>query len=181
MKALSYLALSAVVCLAACADGDSADVASTIDTIGDTSAPNDVPVVPTVCGDGRVEGTELCDEGYELNGTYAHCRADCGGAGAFCGDGTLDAGELCDDGADNGTWNHCSIACNGPGIRCGNGFIEAAFELCDDGDNNGRYGFCAHDCQGVSATCGDGVVAASTRSIVAARSARGSTTRAVVG
>jgi len=158
LLAIRLLAASLLLAAGACGDAAPTPVDATVGA-PDTAA-HDVPSGPLpVCGDGKVEGDERCDEGDD-NGAYAHCTADCLAAGAFCGDGVLDTEhEACDDGAANGTWNHCSVACNGPGIRCGNGFIETDFELCDDGDDkNGRYGFCAADCQGAAATCGDGVV-----------------------
>jgi MYXO-CTERM domain-containing protein len=50
-----------------------------------------------ICGDVRVAGSEVCDDGY-LNGTYGHCNADCSGMGPFCGDGSTNGNEQCDDG-----------------------------------------------------------------------------------
>ena len=50
-----------------------------------------------VCGDGKVEGDEVCDDG-ELNATYGHCSARCQGKHLFCGDGRTDGPEECDDG-----------------------------------------------------------------------------------
>jgi cysteine-rich repeat protein len=50
-----------------------------------------------VCGDGKVEGDEKCDDG-PLNATYGHCSASCDGKHLFCGDGRIDGLEQCDDG-----------------------------------------------------------------------------------
>ncbi|MET0390506.1 MAG: VWA domain-containing protein [Polyangiales bacterium] len=50
-----------------------------------------------VCGDGKVEGDELCDDGPE-NASYGHCSARCDGLHLFCGDARIDADEQCDDG-----------------------------------------------------------------------------------
>lgn len=50
-----------------------------------------------VCGDGKVEGQEVCDDG-PLNSSYGHCSAACDGQHLFCGDGRLDGPEECDDG-----------------------------------------------------------------------------------
>ena len=50
-----------------------------------------------VCGDGKVEGDEVCDDG-KLNATYGHCGARCQGKHLFCGDGRKDGPEECDDG-----------------------------------------------------------------------------------
>ena len=62
-----------------------------------------------VCGDGKVEGDEQCDDG-KLNATYGHCGALCQGKHLFCGDGRKDDVEECDDG--NLTENDgCSNTC----------------------------------------------------------------------
>jgi len=51
------------------------------------------------CGDGTVEGAEVCDDGVN-DGSYGSCAPDCASFGPRCGDGTVDAGspEECDDG-----------------------------------------------------------------------------------
>jgi cysteine-rich repeat protein len=50
-----------------------------------------------VCGDGKVEGDEICDDG-PLNASYAHCGGDCMSLHLRCGDGRVDGPETCDDG-----------------------------------------------------------------------------------
>jgi len=50
-----------------------------------------------VCGDGRVEGDERCDDG-KLNATYGHCAGRCDGMHLHCGDQRVDGPETCDDG-----------------------------------------------------------------------------------
>jgi cysteine-rich repeat protein len=50
-----------------------------------------------VCGDGRVEGDEVCDDGKD-NATYDHCGGRCDGPHLYCGDGRVDPPETCDDG-----------------------------------------------------------------------------------
>jgi cysteine-rich repeat protein len=50
-----------------------------------------------VCGDGKREGDEVCDDG-SLNASYGRCNARCDGTHLFCGDGRLDGPEACDDG-----------------------------------------------------------------------------------
>jgi cysteine-rich repeat protein len=52
--------------------------------------------LPT-CGDGLVNGDEVCDDGDD-NGTYGFCDALCEALGPHCGDGTVDEPEECDDG-----------------------------------------------------------------------------------
>ena len=154
---LSVALASIGLTLAACGDGGGPG--GTADTLfgEDTIATVDTTPPGPVCGDGRVEGTEVCDEG-DLNGTYDHCADTCLGAGLHCGDGVVQTDrEVCDDGPVNGHYGHCGYGCNGPAIRCGNGFIEAEYEACDDGEEkNGTYGHCASDCQGQAQGCGDG-------------------------
>lgn len=62
---------------------------------------------PARCGDGAVEGPEVCDDGNTASGDA--CSADCRRV-PRCGDGVLDRNEMCDDGnALDG--DHCSAAC----------------------------------------------------------------------
>lgn len=52
---------------------------------------------PTVCGDGRVEADEACDDGNTAGDDY--CSADCSEVTGSCGDGVLQSAvETCDDG-----------------------------------------------------------------------------------
>jgi cysteine-rich repeat protein len=64
-----------------------------------------------VCGDGKIEGGEVCDDG-PLNVTYGHCGGDCRGLHLYCGDGRIDGPEQCDDGNhkdDDGCDRHCRL------------------------------------------------------------------------
>jgi cysteine-rich repeat protein len=104
----------------------------------------------TFCGDGTVNGTELCDDGAQ-NGQYGFCKADCSGPGPFCGDGLAHPTEQCDDGNalnSDACLTTCLLA------TCGDGYVRAGFELCDDG-NLIDTDACRATC--VPATCGDGV------------------------
>jgi cysteine-rich repeat protein len=74
------------------------------------------------CGDGVVEGPEVCDDGNavtELACAYgtrsctacdAACTRSLSLVGAYCGDGVLNAAEPCDDG-DAAAGDGCSSAC----------------------------------------------------------------------
>lgn len=62
-----------------------------------------------VCGDGIVEGDEVCDDGLN-DGAYGGCSADCDALGPHCGDGRVDADEACDDG-DAIDGNGCNTDC----------------------------------------------------------------------
>jgi cysteine-rich repeat protein len=103
------------------------------------------------CGDGVVEGTEVCDDGNQVD-TDA-CRNSC--VPARCGDGVVQTGvEQCDDGNADNT-DACLDTC--ASAACGDGFVQTGVEACDDGNNVNTDG-CLNTC--VSAACGDGVVQA---------------------
>ncbi len=78
------------------------------------------------CGDGKLGGTEQCDDGKES----ATCNADC--TKANCGDMKLNAtaGEQCDEGAMQTAT--CEITCKKP--VCGDGTVNLlATEECEPG------------------------------------------------
>ena len=114
------------------------------------------------CGDGTVNGLEICDNGVN-NGTPGYCNNDCSGlTGAVCGNNIREGTEQCDGSAGVTTGFHCTQTCSleedqtGSAI-CGNGVTETG-ESCDDGISNGTYGFCNSDCSGqTAAICGNGV------------------------
>ncbi|MDY0001924.1 MAG: kelch repeat-containing protein [Polyangia bacterium] len=87
-----------------------------------------------VCGDGRTEGLEECDEGSANSDSSPDaCRTDC--RLARCGDGVADTGEACDDGVLNADEvpDRCRSDCQPP--RCGDGVVDAlGGERCDDGN-----------------------------------------------
>ena len=135
---------------------------------------------PPMCGDGEMQGGELCDAG-PLNSLYGACTPLClpnfcgdGFPGpseacddgnkleddlcrnncspALCGDGIVQPGEDCDDG--NGAEDDaCSTACAAPG--CGDGLLGAG-EQCDLGERNADDGHCTTTC--LKPSCGDGIV-----------------------
>lgn len=117
-----------------------------------TSAPG--------CGDGKLEGSEQCDDGNSTpgDGCSGVCQVEpyytCSTAGRpcrttiVCGDGKVGPGEACDDGnqvAGDGCAADCrsiekGYACPTPGARCvkthvcGDGNVDPN-EGCDDGNN----------------------------------------------
>jgi fibro-slime domain-containing protein len=102
------------------------------------------------CGDGIVNGNEVCDEGTKNSDTtYGGCTTECK-KGPFCGDGKVDSAfeEECDDGVNIGTYNTpgaCAPGCK-KAHYCGDGKVDSAFgEQCDDGPDNGKT-FCTIEC-----------------------------------
>ncbi|MCH2110718.1 MAG: DUF4215 domain-containing protein [Polyangiaceae bacterium] len=132
--------------------------------------------VPTVCGDGIVEGTEVCED--SLTPDCHDCQVNCWGLSSqceeiICGDRIAQDGfETCDDGNRlNG--DGCSSICeieegftceHSPVIGevtscrpiCGDGIL-ALGEQCDTGIGATSYNFCSADCT-LSEFCGDGIV-----------------------
>src|SRR5262249_7963494 len=67
-----------------------------------------------ICGDGMVEGNEVCDDGTN-NGAYGGCQPGCMARGPFCGDSsTQNPPEACDDGTNATTYGGSMKVC-GPG------------------------------------------------------------------
>ena len=102
-----------------------------------------------VCGDGRQEAGEECDDGNFNNDDACSvaCRL------SYCRNGLLDSGEECDDGnylSGDGCENNCTRP------RCGNGILDVG-EQCDDGNPADGDG-CDRNC-GIPG-CPDGVIGA---------------------
>jgi fibro-slime domain-containing protein len=99
------------------------------------------------CGDGIVNGTEVCDDGVN-DGRYGGCNPDCS-LGPYCGDDAVAAGmEGCDDGRNISTYGQPGC---GPGCkavpRCGDGRVDGLYgETCDDGNTSSDDG-CSATCQ----------------------------------
>jgi|GEM_PF-1588339 len=105
-----------------------------------------IPPAAGRCGDGRREGSELCDDGNTTSGDG--CDANCRPTG--CGNGIATSGEQCDDGnATSG--DGCDANCTQ--TRCGNG-VRAGSEQCDDGNQSSGDG-CDANC--TQTGCGNGV------------------------
>jgi len=92
-----------------------------------------------VCGDGRVQAGEQCDDGNTVDGDG--CQSTCQPTptdSLVCGDGKVQQGEACDDGNrvdGDGCQSTCQLtpADAAPYAACGNGKREAT-EACDDGN-----------------------------------------------
>ncbi len=134
-----------------------------------------------LCGNGRLEANEACDDGNVTTEVCAYgegpckvCDATCNlvdGETSACGDGRIDPSfETCDDGntvTETCAYGiHCAAVCDAscrlqqlPRRYCGDGIVDDdGGELCDDGpDNDDRTpGACRHDC--MPARCGDAVI-----------------------
>jgi fibro-slime domain-containing protein len=119
-------------------------------------------VCNTMCGDGIVAGSEVCDLGAANNiGAYGGCNMDCTLA-PRCGDVVVQTNEQCDDGINLSSYGGSAKTC-APNCKfapfCGDGNVDGAFgEACDQGADNGKgYGFCTTGCQ-LGPRCGDGAV-----------------------
>jgi fibro-slime domain-containing protein len=114
-----------------------------------------------ICGDGQVQGNEVCDDGKN-NGAYGSCMPGCLARAAYCGDKTVQAPEQCDDGTNATVYGGMSKVC-GPQCQyapyCGDG-VTSNGEQCDEGSANGSgYGHCSSGCT-LGPRCGDGVTQA---------------------
>ncbi|MBU1218585.1 DUF4215 domain-containing protein [Myxococcota bacterium] len=135
-----------------------------------TNNTNNTNNINPECGNGELEGTEVCDDGNTnpLDGCSADCSTiepdfacpvpgeDCVRI-VICGNGRIEGNETCDDrntNSNDGCSANCTIEsgwiCPVVGAaciaeRCGDG-IKAGFELCDDGNNNPNDG-CSPDCR----------------------------------
>jgi len=105
-------------------------------------APVVVPQI--ICGDGKKEGTEQCDDGNTNNndGCSNACRLP------VCGNNIREGAEECDDG-NNRNGDACTSLCRNAGASsvCGNGIREGA-EECDDG-NSSNTDTCSTVCRAI--------------------------------
>lgn len=111
------------------------------------------PDADLVCGNGRLDPGERCDDGNTMSGDS--CPSDCTSDEPQCGNGLAETtlGEVCDDG-NNVSGDGCSADCLSTEV-CGNGYRDVG-EACDDGNNVNGDG-CSADCR-VRGQCGNGMV-----------------------
>ena len=114
-----------------------------------------------ICGDGKVVGNEVCDDGAN-NGKPGFCNATCSGRIAKCDDGIITPPEQCDNGVNNGAYGTCNPDCT-LAAYCGDGKTNGP-EQCDNGAQNvglDQYGpgLCTVACT-IAPYCGDGIVEA---------------------
>jgi hypothetical protein len=120
------------------------DSSPTDATMTDPSADDSDTGVGAVCGDGELQGDEVCDDGVN-DGSYGGCVADCTAAAEHCGDGEANGPEVCDDGVNDGSYGGCVDDCTALGPHCGDGEANGP-EQCDEGAANQNGSGCNIDC-----------------------------------
>ena len=113
------------------------------------------PPTPPVCGNGRRETDEECDDGNQVagDGCDERCRHE---IPPRCGDGERNGGEFCDDG-NQLSGDGCDATCKLEPlpIVCGDGnHVPVPEEECDDGNRTPGDG-CDADCR-IEPDCGNG-------------------------
>ncbi len=108
--------------------------------------------VTALCGNGRLEAGEQCDDGNTKSNDG--CSASCKREIAVCGDRRIQAwaGEQCDDGNNDYT-DGCTKYCKA--AYCGDGYVRSGVEECDDGNRTSGDG-CSRSCrvERISGACG---------------------------
>jgi cysteine-rich repeat protein len=134
----------ALALLGACAGDDAGDATAT--SSATTSTPE------TLCGDGRVDPGEACDDGVN-DGSYGGCMPFCQAVGPYCGNGLVDPGEVCDDAEEGDGYGSCTTDCQGFTARCGDGVVDhlGPFGLCGD------FNCCGERCDDDDADDSDGL------------------------
>jgi hypothetical protein len=127
-------------------DGPSTTAPSTTDdpTVDPTEDPTSDTESSAVCGDGEVNGDEVCDDATN-DGSYGGCMPDCDALAPYCGDGEVTDAEVCDDGTNDGSYGGCAAACDELGPNCGDGTMNGE-EQCDNGAANENGSGCNVDC-----------------------------------
>jgi cysteine-rich repeat protein len=88
---------------------------------------------PGFCGDGIVNGEEVCDDGVN-DGSYNGCMSTCRDPGPFCGDGLVNGGtEECDDRND--------VVGDGCGVVCENELVCSLLYEIDGTDDTWLLGW----------------------------------------
>lgn len=86
------------------------------DETSTTDSTNTETAGASSCGDGELQGSEGCDDGFN-DGAYGGCLPDCSAPAGHCGDGLVQAegDEACDD-ADAIDGNGCNTDCRPSGM-----------------------------------------------------------------
>ncbi len=124
---------------------ESGDPTTSPSTTVDPSDPDTGTTNPSGdCGDGEVEGDEVCDDMVN-DGAYGGCLPDCSDFAERCGDGEVNGPEACDDEVNDGAYGGCASDCSALGPHCGDGEMNGP-EGCDNGDANENGTGCNLDC-----------------------------------
>jgi len=129
---------------------DPTTTTTTTDPTTMTDPTTDSDTGDGVCGDGEIQGDEVCDDGnkktelptnVEVPHNYedGDCLDACDLLASTCGDGVVDPGEECDDGDDD-SQDDCTTSCtindggfDSPCVRdCGGGACDANDVLAGD-------------------------------------------------
>ncbi|MFA6254638.1 MAG: VWA domain-containing protein [Patescibacteria group bacterium] len=120
------------------------------------------------CGDGAVNGREICDDGSQYNGVYGHCNSDCTGpTPSVCGNDALEGNEACDDGNTvngDGCSENCTIEpeqnCTDTIDNDGDTFVDCADSDCANDPTCQPTGpVCSNNEIEGDETCDDGNIA----------------------
>lgn len=103
--------------------------------------------VSSVCGNGKKEAGEECDDGNTANDD--DCSSTC--KLEICGDNIIQTKEECDDGNQINTDN-CLDSCKS--AKCGDKFVQQNVEECDD-ENSINNDSCTNQCK--LPICGDNI------------------------
>ncbi|HEX2731976.1 MAG TPA: DUF4215 domain-containing protein [Polyangiaceae bacterium] len=116
-------------------------------------------VCTSTCGDGKLAGNEICDDGANNGMGYGFCTTECT-PGPRCGDGIMNGEEQCDNQLNVDGYRRDASSCS-PGCvlppYCGDAVVNGNFdEQCDLGTdmNTGAYNGCTADCK-QGPHCGD--------------------------
>jgi len=127
-------------------EGDFGSSAYSDIDFGLSSSYGSVPPGTYVCGNGRTEPGEQCDDGNLSNkdACSTSCRFTASSSSSssrplltllFCGNGQLDLGEQCDIGAQNSNLPNALCRMDCTPSRCGDQILDALKgESCDDGN-----------------------------------------------
>lgn len=89
--------------------------------------------ITTICGDGRLDPDEECDDGNTVSGDGCDVSCRIEHAGSICGNGIAEDGEECDDGNEfpgDGCEADCRLSCRAD-ADCDDGELCNGAERCD--------------------------------------------------
>ncbi len=128
----------------------SADSTTLPSSSGSALGSGGEPGIASLCGNGRRDGAEVCDDGGNPASGFGCNNVCTAQLLPVCGDGNITGTETCDDGPMNGIYcQDCALST----ASCGDGVLQSALETCD---GSGETRLCNIDCS--TARCGDAMV-----------------------